>query len=302
MEIVILQPLKTDISSYLSKLKDYDVTYFDEKTSDKNEIISRISNADILISDNTLLNEEILSKDQNLKALFIAFSGLDHIDLTYCEKHNIKVINAKTYSKESVAELTLMFLLMALRRYNLLLPCHNEIEGKELTNLNIGLIGLGNIALSFINLLKPFNNLTLSYTSKSRHLDLEEKYNIKYLSKEELLKSSDVISLHLPLTNSSLDYINDNEFKLIKHNLTLINTSRAKIVNKDSLINFMKEHQDFTYCTDLLYDESNFSNNLDLTSLPNLIYTPHIGFFTKEAMENRANIIFNELFKYLNLK
>ena len=64
----------------------------------------------------------------------------------------------------------------------------------------------------------------------------------------------------------------------------------------------MKEHQDFTYCTDLLYDESNFSNNLDLTSLPNLIYTPHIGFFTKEAMENRANIIFNELFKYLNLK
>ena len=302
MKIVILQPLKTDISSYLSKLKDYDVTYFDEKTSDKNEIISRISNADILISDNTLLNEEILSKDQNLKALFIAFSGLDHIDLTYCEKHNIKVINAKTYSKESVAELTLMFLLMALRRYNLLLPFHNEIEGKELANLNIGLIGLGNIALSFINLLKPFNNLTLSYTSKSRHLDLEEKYNIKYLSKEELLKSSDVISLHLPLTNSSLDYINDNEFKLIKHNSILINTSRAKIVNKDSLINFMKEHQDFTYCTDLLYDESNFSNNLDLTSLPNLIYTPHIGFFTKEAMENRANIIFNELFKYLNLK
>ena len=302
MEIVILQPLKTDISSYLSKLKDYDVTYFENKTTNKEEIISRISNAEILISDNTPLNEEILSKDQNLKALFIAFSGLDHIDLTYCEKHNIKVINAKTYSKESVAELTLMFLLMALRRYNLLLPCHNEIEGKELTNLNIGLIGLGNIALSFINLLKPFNNLTLSYTSKSRHLDLEEKYNIKYLSKEELLKSSDVISLHLPLTNSSLDYINDNEFKLIKHNLTLINTSRAKIVNKDSLINFMKEHQDFTYCTDLLYDESNFSNNLDLTSLPNLIYTPHIGFFTKEAMENRANIIFNELFKYLNLK
>ncbi len=302
MKIVILQPLKTDISSYLKKLSNFDVTYFENKTTNKEEIISRISNADILISDNTLLNEEILSKDQNLKALFIAFSGLDHIDLTYCEKHNIKVINAKTYSKESVAELTLMFLLMALRRYNLLLPCHNEIEGKELANLNIGLIGLGNIALSFINLLKPFNNLILSYTSKSRHLDLEEKYNIKYLSKEELLKSSDVISLHLPLTNSSLDYINDNEFKLIKHNSILINTSRAKIVNKDSLINFMKEHQNFTYCTDLLYDESNFSNNLDLTSLPNLIYTPHIGFFTKEAMENRANIIFNELFKYLNLK
>ena len=302
MKIVILQPLKTDISSYLKKLSNFDVTYFENKTTNKEEIIFRISNADILISDNTLLNEEILSKDQNLKALFIAFSGLDHIDLIYCEKHNIKVINAKTYSKESVAELSLMFLLMALRKFNLLKPYHNEIEGKELTNLNVGLVGLGNIAISFINLLKPFENLTLYYTSKSRHLDLEEKYNIKYLSKEELLKSSDVISLHLPLTNSSLDYINDKEFKLIKPNSILINTSRAKIVNKESLINFMKEHKDFTYCTDLLYDESNFSNNLDLTSLPNLIYTPHIGFFTKEAMENRANIIFNELFKYLNLK
>lgn len=301
MKIVILQPLKTDISSYLSKLKDYDVTYFDEKTSDKNEIISRISDADILISDNTLLNEEILSKDQNLKALFIAFSGLDHIDLTYCEKHNIKVINAKTYSKESVAELSLMFLLMALRKFNLLKPYHNEIEGKELTNLNVGLVGLGNIAISFINLLKSFENLTLCYTSKSRHLDLEEKYNIKYLSKEELLSKSDVISLHLPLTNSSLNYLNKDEFKLMKDNAILINTSRAKLVNKESLIDFMKNHKDFIYCSDLLYDESNFDNNLDLVSLPNLIYTPHIGFFTKEAMENRAKIIFDYLFDYLDI-
>ena len=200
MKIVILQPLKTDISSYLNKLKDYDVTYFENKTTNEEEIISRISNAEILISDNTPLNEEILSKNKNLKVLFVAFSGLDHIDLNYCYKNNIKVINAKTYSKESVAELTLMFLLMALRRYNLLLPCHNEIEGKELTNLNIGLIGLGNIALSFINLLKPFNNLTLSYTSKSRHLDLEEK---------DIFRKIKSTIANLVLSYEDPEYVND---------------------------------------------------------------------------------------------
>ena len=81
----------------------------------------------------------------------------------------------------------------------------------------------------------------------------------------------------------------------------LINTSRAKLVNKASLIDFMKSHKDFIYCSDLLYDESNFDNNLDLVSLPNLIYTPHIGFFAKEAMENRAKIIFDYLFDYLDI-
>lgn len=81
----------------------------------------------------------------------------------------------------------------------------------------------------------------------------------------------------------------------------LINTSRAKLVNKESLIDFMKNHKDFIYCSDLLYDESNFDNNLDLVTLPNLFYTPHIGFFTKEAMENRAKIIFDYLFDYLDI-
>ena len=302
MKIVILQPLETDISLYLKSeiLKEHEIIEYKIKTTSKDEIIKRIDDADIVVSDNTPLNEEILSRNKNLKALFIAFSGLDHIDLKYCNKNNIEVFNASGYSTNAVAELTLMFILMSLRKYNEL-SYKNKLMGRELTNLNIGLIGMGNIAKEVLLLLKPFNNLKIFYYSLSPHKEIENEC-ILYKSKEELLKESDIISLHIPLNENTNNFIDEKEFLLMKDNAILINTARGKIVSKSSLLKALDNKKISLYLSDVFEIEPPFDDDYDLLKYENVIITPHIGFYTKEAMEKRAKIIFDKLFMYISIK
>ncbi len=299
MKIVILEPLETDISPFLNNdiLNNHEVISYKIKSTKKDELIKRIDNADIVISDNTILSEEILSKDKNLKALFIAFSGLDHIDLKYCKEKNIDVFNASGYSSDAVAQLTLMFILMALRKFNEL-SYKNKVIGNELTNLKIGLIGMGNIGKEVLSLLSIFKNLTIYYYSLSRHYDIE-KENVIYKNKEDLLKEADIISLHIPLNGNTINFLDEKEFFLMKKGVILINTARGKIVSKKVLIKSLDNKKVSLYLSDVFEKEPPLDDNYDLLKYKNVITTPHIGFYTKEAMKKRAKIIFGKLYKYL---
>lgn len=200
-----------------------------------------------------------------------------------------------------------MFILMSLRKYNEL-SYKNRVKGKELSSLTIGLIGMGNIAKEVVNILSSLNtnrnnnrNNKILYTSNSRHLEIENNPNIsiKFVSKETLLKNSDIISLHIPLNDNNLNYINENEFSLMKNDAILINTARGKLVNKEALIKKIKENSNFIYASDVFEKEPPLEDNYDLLNFKNVLITPHIGFYTFEAMEKRAEIIFNKLFDYL---
>lgn len=302
MKIVILEPLETDISPFLNNdiLNNHEVISYKIKSTKKDELIKRIDNADLVISDNTILSEEILSKDKNLKALFIAFSGLDHIDLKYCKEKNIDVFNASGYSSDAVAQLTLMFILMALRKFNEL-SYKNKVIGNELTNLKIGLIGMGNIGKEVLSLLSIFKNLTIYYYSLSRHYDIE-KENVIYKNKEDLLKEADIISLHIPLNGNTINFLDEKEFLLMKEGVILINTARGKIVSKKVLIKSLDNKKVSLYLSDVFEKEPPLDDNYDLLKYKNVITTPHIGFYTKEAMKKRAKIIFEKLYKYLKNK
>ena len=299
MKIVILQPLETDISFYLNNdiFKKHQIFEYKTKTNDEDELVNRISDADIVISDNTPLTKEILSKNPHLKALFIAFSGLDHIDLNYCNENKIQVFNASGYSTNAVAELTLMFILMSLRKFNELNYKHKTI-GRELTNMKIGLVGIGNISKEVIHLLSVFNNLEILYYSKSRHLEIENE-KIKFKSKKDLLKESDIISLHVPLNEKTTNFLDEYEFSLMKKGVILINTARGKLISKESLLKALKDNKISLYLSDVFEIEPPLDDNYDLLQFKNVIITPHIGFYTKEAMEKRVKIIFEKLSTFL---
>lgn len=298
MKIVILEPLEADLSSYLNNnlLKNHEVIYYSTKDVKKETLIKRIDNADIIVSDNTPLGEDILSNDKNLKALFIAFSGLDHINLNYCKENNIEVFNASGYSTEAVSELTLMFILLALRKFNEL-SYKNKVIGKEFPSLTIGLFGMGFISKRLIELLKPFK-IKIIYNSLKIHNEIENE-NIKYVSKEELLKNSDIISLHIPLNENNKNFISFKEFEMMKNNAILINTARGALINKEALINSLKENKISMYLSDVFEKEPPLNDDYELLKFKNVIINPHIGYYTFEAMEKRAKIIFDKLFDYI---
>ncbi len=297
MKIVFLEPLEVDIKSFLvhPKFKEHEIIIYDERTNDKQGIIKRIKNADIIISDNTPLDEEILSSDKKLRALFIAFTGLDHIPLDYLEKNNIEVYNAAGYSTDATSQLTLMFILMGLRKFNEL-SYKNKVIGRELKNLKIGFIGMGKIAQATLKLLAPFKDIEILYNATHEH---DEIHGCRFVDRKTIYEECDIISLHVPANEETKNLVSKKEFAMIRDDAILINTARGSLVNKRYLVEKLNNCPNFLYMSDVFEKEPPLDDKYELIKHQNVVITPHVGFYTKEAMNKRAQIIVDKLTSYL---
>ncbi len=310
MKIVLLNPIninprlypgiKTDLESM-----GHSFFYFETKCKDREEIKNRIKDADILITDNTRLDAELLSCAPNLKYIDVAFTGFDHIDIDYCKKHDIKVSNASGYSTEAVAELELTLILNALRKINILDELtrnhqdKGELIGEELLGKNVGIIGTGKIGRRLIELLKPFNCNIYALNRKSAQ-DLAEN-GVLLGTIEEIFRYCKVIVLNAPLNSETKDLINRALFDESTLKPIIINTARGPIINKKDLL-YELETENISYaCLDVFDTEPPLQED-DLFKYKNTILTPHIGYFTKEAMLKRASIVFTNLYSFLDGK
>lgn len=305
--LVIPHPIEiTDnqIKQLKDKLSHYDVLvkYYADVPTSKEQIIERIKEANYLMIAVLHLNADILSYAKNLEYISITFTGYDHVDIEYCKAHNIKVSNAAGYSTTAVAELTMAMAIMLFRQiipqYLSLKAAGDRINlpGRELYGKTWGVIGYGNIGKKVVEYAKYFGCNVIVYT---RSVHANEK-DVTFVTKEFLLKKSDIISLHIPLNTETRHFISYKEFSLMKKDAILINTARALIVDQDAMKDALLNKTISGVATDVLENDPPIDPQYPLLHIDNLFALPHIGYYTSEALERRADIGIRNLINYLN--
>jgi D-3-phosphoglycerate dehydrogenase len=247
-------------------------------------------------------NKNVIDNLPNIKAISKFGVGLNNIDIEYAKSKNIKIGWEKGVNKQSVAEMTLGFMLMLIRNLyvtsNLLSNGTWEKNGGySLYNKTIGIIGVGNIGQELINLLKAFN-CTILVNDIINQDEYYEKHNLKEVSKEEIFRHSDIITIHTPLNEQTNNLININTLQLMKRSAFLINTARGEIVNLNDLKFALKTNLIAGAAIDVYHEEP--PKDLELLGLPNLICTPHIGGNSEEAVLAMGRSAIKQLKDLLN--
>jgi D-3-phosphoglycerate dehydrogenase len=261
--------------------------------------------AEVAIISNIKLPTSILEQCPRLQYLSVAFTGLDHIDLAYCKAHNILVQNAAGYSTTAVSELAIGLMLDLLRQVTYFDGAIRRGEGRgmylgrELKGKTVGVVGTGAIGTAVIRLLKAFGCKVLAY-NRSEHPDVKE-LGASYVSLEHLLKDSDIVTLHVPLTSETQHLIGANELKIMKPSALLINTARGNVCNIEAVAEALRKCVILGAGFDVYENEPPLPYNHPLLNAPNCICVPHIGYASREAFDIRANIVFDHVRQYLGL-
>ena len=254
----------------------------------ESQLITYLSNCTAAIIGLDIINERVLRKLPNLKYIAKYGVGLDNIDLEACKKHNVSILWNGGVNKTSVAELTIGSILSLCRNIyqtsnSLKKGVWDKRGGFELTNKSVGIIGLGYIGSEVIRLLRVFG-CNIYGNDIVDKVSYAKENSVKLVSKEEIFKRCDIISIHAPLTDYTRNLFTKEVFKKMKSNSILINTSRGGIVNENHLKEALLNKIIFAAAIDVYNEEP--PKNLDLINLPNLICTPHIGGNSSEAVYN----------------
>ena len=251
-----------------------------------NELIDKIKDVDVIIvKSKTRITKEILdaAKSTNrLRLIIRAGVGLDNIDVDYAQSKNIKVKNTPNSSTNAVAELALSYMLLMSRN---VMKANNEMHmgvwnkenhiGNELSGKTLGIIGLGRIGLHLAKLASAFNMKIVYYDPYSKN-DLYE-----FLNLDELLSSSDFISLHLPSIGDSI--IKKEHLNIIKNGMNLINLARGDLIEEDFIIDGIQSKIISNIALDVFLSEPYIRK--EFLNYENIFLTPHIGAQTYEAQE-----------------
>jgi D-3-phosphoglycerate dehydrogenase len=304
MKIVVLEPLgipEKDIRSIAKKTVngEHELILYNDKTADVEVLKDRVKDANVLVIANMLLKGEVINSAEKLKMISIAFTGVDHVDLKVCREKNILVSNAAGYSTNSVAELAFGLIISLLRNIVVLDEVtrnggtkdgygQNDLYGKTLGVIGTGAIGkkVAEIGLAFGCHVIAFN--------RSENKDLISK-GVKYVDLEDIFKESDIVTIHLPLTDSTRGIVNNDRLNLMKKNSILINTARGPLVDNEALANILHEGKISGAGIDVFDMEPPLPFEYSLLKENRVILTPHIGFATEEAMIRRAKIVFENI-------
>jgi D-3-phosphoglycerate dehydrogenase len=271
------------------------ITYEPEITPD--QIKQRISDFNIIIvRSRTRITKEMIDLASKCKIIARVGVGLDNIDVDAAKAKGIKVINAVEGAMNAVAELVMGLLLSMARD----IPradreirngkwLKKELMGIELSGKYLGIVGLGNIGKRLARLGRGFNMNIIGYDVVPIPDDFTREVGLIKADIDTLISSADFISFHVPLTEATNHLVNAERISKMKKNVFLVNTSRGEIIDEDSLYNALKEGKIAGAALDVFEKEPAIGNKL--TSLPNVVCTPHIGAQTKEAQALAANII-----------
>lgn len=307
MKIVLLESLGISeelLNSYREALKQegHEFVAF-QKDIDPTVQIGRAKDADVIMIANMPLSGQVIRACEKLKFIDVAFTGVDHVDLEAAKEKGVAVSNASGYSNESVAELVISMMLSLLRNVSKVEErCRHGktkdgLVGRELSGKTVGIIGTGAIGLRTAELCHAFGCEVLGYNPRPKQNAPEY---MTYLSLDELLEQSDIVSLHCPLTEETRGLINREKMKKMKKGALLINAARGPVVESEAL----KDALDSGYLggagIDVFEMEPPVPMDHPLLHTPNTIVTPHIAFATAESMKLRAEIVFDSLYKWMD--
>ncbi|MFA8300131.1 MAG: NAD(P)-dependent oxidoreductase [Hyphomicrobiales bacterium] len=308
MKISVLEPigidkeLQEEITNCFNS-KDIEIVFHPDRKEDVRSLVERTGDADIIISSNIPLTREYIEQCSNLKYIAIAFTGFDHVDLDACKEKGIFVSNAAGFSDIAVAELSVSLMLDVYRKITELHSAtissghRNGFLGRELYGKTVGIIGTGRIGSRTALLCKAFGCKILGW-SRSQTTAAEVE-GMQFVSKEELLENSDIISLHIPANSETNCFIAEKEFELMKDNAILINTARGKVVDNIALSRALKNGIIAGAGIDVYETEPPLNKDYTLLDAPNVVLAPHIAYATEESMIRRARIVVDNIFSWL---
>lgn len=310
MRIAIFSSCKYD-NDFLRKYNtNHELTFFESALSLQNIALTKGFDA-LCLFVNDSADAEVLNalKANGIRLILLRCAGFNNVDVAAAAETGIKVLRVPAYSPEAVAEHAMAMVLTLNRKthkaYNRIREGNFSLEGLIGFNLHhckVALIGTGNIGKAFYKILKGFGCKVMAYDSYPDAALIEE--GLSYGTLEEVLKEAEMVSLHCPLTEDTHHMINADTLQLFKKGAMLINTSRGGLIDTQDVIEALKSAQLGYLGLDVYEQESKlFFQDLSgdiiqddmisrLISFPNVLITSHQGFFTREAMQQIAEITF----------
>jgi D-3-phosphoglycerate dehydrogenase len=276
-------------SKPLDYLKKFDITVetnpYVRKLTEK-EAVEVLSGAEGSINGTEPLTATVLNQLKKLKVISRCGTGMNNVDIEAAKKLGIKVFNTPTVHVDAVAELALTGTLASLRntaRNDRAVRTGNwkKAMGKSLFGKQVGLIGFGKVAKRFSELLKPFTE-KISYYDPFIDPDENRPGDPVSCELDQLIKESDVISLHIPITDKNRNIIDESVLENCKSDVTIINTSRGGLIEESDLYHFLKEHPEAGVYLDVFETEPYAGQ---LTELENVTFSPHIATTTRQTRE-----------------
>lgn len=309
MKISLLEPIGVSrevIDGYAGRLTrmGHEFTYYDTKTTDVSELTERSKDCDIVMIANTPYPAEVIRNSKTLKMLDVAFTGIDHVGLDACRDQGVTVCNAANYSNQTVAELVIGLTIGLLRH---MLPADDAaregrtgagLMGREIAGRTVGIIGTGRIGIMTARLFQAFGARVTAYSRSES--EEAKKMGIEYKPLDALMAESDIISLHIPNNTETKGMIDASKIALMKKSALFINCARGPIVDNRALADALKEGRIAGAGIDVFDMEPPIPADYPLLDAPNTILTPHVAFASEESMVRRAEIVFQNVFAYLD--
>ncbi|MEM2024869.1 MAG: hydroxyacid dehydrogenase [Desulfurococcaceae archaeon] len=262
----------------------------------------------IIVRSRPLVTRSVIEAADSLKVIARAGVGVDNIDVDAARSRNIEVITVPEATTTSVAELAVGLMVAVARK---IAYCDREIRrgewpkkqavGSELSGKVLGILGAGRIGSLVAKIAKYGFNMQILYYDISRNKRLEEEVGAKHMSVEDVLRSADIISVHVPLTPETKHMINEERLKLMKRTAILINTARGAVIDESALVKALKEGWIAGAGLDV-YEEEPLPADHALAKLDNVVLTSHIGASTHEAQVRASEDVAKRLVEFFRAR
>lgn len=275
------------------------------------ETVARAAEADIVLTNKVIINREMMAQLPQLKYIGVLATGYNVVDIEAAHERGIIVTNVPAYSTESVAQIVFAHLLTVTNRTEHYAIrnrqgrwsknpdfCYWDFPHLELAGKTFGIVGLGNIGRRVAEIALAFGMQVKALTSKSADT---LPAGIEKADLEVLLATSDVISLHCPLTDTTRHLINRDTLSVMRPSAILINTGRGPLVDDQAVASALAEGKLAAFCADVLTEEPPKADN-PLLNQPNAFITPHIAWATKEARGRLLQVAISNVRAFLNAK
>ncbi|MFA4719141.1 D-2-hydroxyacid dehydrogenase [Pyrococcus kukulkanii] len=302
MKVLVAAPLH---ERAIQILKDAGLEVIYEEYPDEEKLLELVKDIEaIIVRSKPKVTRRVIENAPKLKVIARAGVGLDNIDVEAAKEKGIEVVNAPGASSRSVAELAIGLIFAvarkiayADRRMREGVWAKKECMGIELEGKTIGIIGFGRIGYQVAKIARALGMNILLYDPYPNE-ERAKEVGGKFVDLETLLKESDIVTLHVPLLDSTYHLINEERLKLMKKNAILINAARGAVVDTNALVKALQEGWIAGAGLDV-YEEEPLPKDHPLTKLDNVVLTPHIGASTYEAQERAGVEVAEKVVKIL---
>jgi len=249
------------------------------KKLSESELAEMITDYEVIIAGTEPITENVMEKAHNLRMISRVGIGLDSVDLLAAEKRGIKVSYTPDAPAPAVAELTMSFILSLLRSVHVSNSQMHQGQwhrffGRRIAEVTVGVIGLGRIGGRVLRRTKSFGTPRILVNDLARNNEIDREFKVEWVSKEDIYKQADVITLHLPLTKKTKHMIRRKHLEMMKPNAMLINTSRGGIIHEDDLFDVMQSGHLSGAAIDV-FEKEPYSGKLQ--EIERCLLTSHMG-------------------------